>query len=86
MQVKTFRRLLDSSKEPDGKWKALTREFPTLDDIVDRGADAESLWPGEMRNRLLELYQTYVCEWEAVQESIATGLLKKCGNQQEPDS
>ena len=85
-QVKTFRRLLNTSDDPTLKWKALTREFLTLDDIVDRGAEAESLLPDKMRNPLLRLYQTYVCEWEAVRESIATGLLNKCGNQQEPDS
>ncbi len=32
------------------------------------------------------LLETYVSEWETVKASIATGLLNKCGNLQEPDS
>ena len=46
-----------------------------LDDIVDRTAMAENLLPADMRSRLIQLYQNYVSEWNAVESQIANGLL-----------
>lgn len=83
-QVGTFQRLLNISDKSDFQWEALTREFLTLDDIVDRSAETEGLSPGDMRKLLLGLDRSYVYEWKTVEKSIATGLLDKCS--QEPDS
>ncbi|CBN53544.1 MULTISPECIES: 7-cyano-7-deazaguanine synthase [Kamptonema] len=81
-QVRTFRRLPRFSDEPGLQWEAMTREFSVLDDIVDRSAVAENLLPADMRSRLIQLYHTYVSEWEAVESKIAAGLLNKCSDQQ----
>jgi len=81
VQVSTLRHLLGVSDEPGLKWEALTQEFPVLDDIVDRGAVAESLLPIAMQSRLIQLYQSYVSEWDAVESQIAVGLLNT-GKQQ----
>ncbi|WP_228062018.1 7-cyano-7-deazaguanine synthase [Coleofasciculus sp. LEGE 07081] len=81
-QVRTFRRLLSASDNPNFQWQALTREFLQLDDIVDRSAAAESLLPAEMQSRLLKLYQTYVAEWDTVKSRIEEEFLDKDSNQQ----
>lgn len=81
VQVSTLRHLLGVSDEPGLQWEALTQEFPVLDDIVDRGAVAESLLPIAMQSRLIQLYQSYVSEWDAVESQIAVGLLNT-GKQQ----
>jgi hypothetical protein len=73
-QVRTLDSLFAVSNEP---WKTLTKKFPILDDIVDRTATAENLLPADMRGRLVQLYQNYVSEWNAVESEIATGLLNK---------
>lgn len=67
-----------SSDEP---WKTLTKKFPILDDIVDRTAKAENLLPVDMQGHLVQLYQNYVSEWNAVESQIATGLLNKHSDQ-----
>jgi hypothetical protein len=85
MQVSTLRRLLDVSDETSLQWQALTKEFPVLDDIVDRGAVAENLLPGDMQSRLIQLYQSYVSEWGAVESQIAVGILNKRSDQQALD-
>lgn len=82
VQVKTLRNLLDVSEEMDLQWEALTREFPVLDDIVDRSAGAESLLPIDMRGQLIQLYRTYVSEWDTVKSQIAVCPLNQCGKQQ----
>lgn len=84
-QVRTLRNLLDTSNEVNLQWEALTRKFPELDDIVDRSAVAESLLPADMRGRLIQLYRTYVSEWDAVESQIAVGLLNKRSDQQASD-
>ncbi|MEB3177619.1 MAG: hypothetical protein VKL59_01035 [Nostocaceae cyanobacterium] len=61
------------------------KEFPVLDDIVDRTAVAENLLPKDMQSHLLQLYQTYVSEWDAVQSQIAVGILNKRSDQQVSD-
>jgi hypothetical protein len=81
VQVKTLRNLLDAD-EMDLQWEALTREFPVLDDIVDRSAEVENLRPIDMRNRLIQLYRSYVSEWDKVKSQIAVCPLNQCGKQQ----
>jgi hypothetical protein len=71
-QVRTLDSLFAVSNEP---WITLTKKFPVLDDIVDRTAMAEKLLPADMQNRLIQLYQNYVSEWNAVESQIAKGLL-----------
>ncbi|WP_016951076.1 7-cyano-7-deazaguanine synthase [Anabaena sp. PCC 7108] len=71
-QVRTLDSLIAVSNEP---WITLTKRFPVLDDIVDRTAMAENLSPADMRSRLIQLYQNYVSEWNAVESQIANGLL-----------
>ena len=71
-QVRTLDSLFAVSNEP---WITLTKKFPVLDDIVDRTAMAENLLPADMRSRLIQLYQNYVSEWNAVESQIANGLL-----------
>jgi hypothetical protein len=84
-QVGTLRCKLGISDEAGLQWEALTRTFPELDDIVDRSAEAESLLPADMRDRLIQLYRTYVSEWDAVESRIAVGLLNKRSDQQALD-
>jgi 7-cyano-7-deazaguanine synthase in queuosine biosynthesis len=84
-QVDTFRALLTSSNKIDLQWEALTREFPILDDIVDRSAGVENLSPAEMRSRLIKLYQSYITEWDIAKSQITTGILNKSSNQQTSD-
>ncbi|MDY7020885.1 MAG: 7-cyano-7-deazaguanine synthase, partial [Cyanobacteriota bacterium] len=69
-QVNTFRKLLSPSDQIDLQWEALTREFPVLDDIVDRSAGIENLSPVDMQSRLIELYQTYINEWDIAESQI----------------
>ena len=59
----------DTSSSP---WEKLTREFPILDDIVDRSAKAEKLCPTQMRKCLIELYKTYVREWETFEPQLSS--------------
>ncbi|MEH2159099.1 7-cyano-7-deazaguanine synthase [Nostoc sp.] len=77
-QVRTLDSLFAVSDEP---WKTLTKKFPILDDIVDRTARAENLLPVNMQGHLVQLYQNYVSEWNAVESQIATGLLNKHSDQ-----
>ncbi len=81
-QVCTFRRLLGDSENLNFQWEALTREFLRLDDIVDRSAAAENLLPTEMQDRLINLYQTYVAEWDTVKSQIAADFLDKDSDQE----
>ncbi|MFB2976397.1 7-cyano-7-deazaguanine synthase [Microseira sp. BLCC-F43] len=81
-QVTTLRCLLSASNEPSLQWEAMTKEFPELDDIVDRGAVAENLLPADMQTRLIQLYRSYVSEWDAVESQIAVGLLNQRDKQQ----
>lgn len=82
VQVNTLRNLLSVSDEMGLQWEALTREFPVLDDILDRSARAENLLPLDMRNLLIQLYRSYVSEWDTVKSQIAVGPLNQCGKQQ----
>lgn len=82
VQVNTLRNLLNVSDEMGLQWEALTREFPVLDDIVDRCAEVENLLPIDMRNRLIQLYRSYVSEWDTVKSKISVRSLNQCGKQQ----
>ncbi|MGB3534095.1 MAG: 7-cyano-7-deazaguanine synthase [Microcoleaceae cyanobacterium] len=76
-QVRTLEHLLNTSNQTNLQWVALTQKFPILDDIVDRTASIEKLLPTEMQSRLIQLYQTYVAEWNIVKSQMATGLVNK---------
>jgi len=69
-QVRTFDDLLTTSNEIDIQWETMTRGFPILDDIVDRTAEIENISITDMQSSLLNLYQTYVSEWNIVVKSI----------------
>jgi hypothetical protein len=45
------------------RWKALTKEFPTLMDIVAELCLSDATDPEIMRSNLLQLYTRYVGEW-----------------------
>jgi Queuosine biosynthesis protein QueC len=81
VQVNTLRNLLNVSDEMDLHWEALTREFPVLDDIVDRSAGAEGLLPADMRSHLIQLYRSYVAEWDTVRSQIAVDRSNQRGKQ-----
>ncbi len=74
-QVRIFKNLLSVSGESIAQWEALTRRFSDLEDIVDRTAVAENLLPLGMQSQLIQLYQTYVAEWDTVESRISSGLL-----------
>jgi 7-cyano-7-deazaguanine synthase in queuosine biosynthesis len=76
-QVSTLEHLLNTSNQTNLQWEALTKEFPTLDDIVDRTASTEKLLPTQMQSRLIQLYHNYVAEWNIVKSQIAIGLVNK---------
>uniref|UniRef100_B8HM67 Uncharacterized protein n=1 Tax=Cyanothece sp. (strain PCC 7425 / ATCC 29141) TaxID=395961 RepID=B8HM67_CYAP4 len=80
-QVGTLQRLLNSSDNPDDKWKAVTQEFYQLEDIVDSCYITEGLSPVQMRNHLLLLYHNYISEWKAVGSQIKPGLINDCSSQ-----
>jgi hypothetical protein len=75
VQVDNLQCLLDNSDNPSVQWEAITRQFPALDDIVDRGSKAENLSNVEMQNRLIQLYRKYVTEWDDVKSELSRNLL-----------
>ena len=79
-QVDTFRSILNISERPDLRWEALSREFPILDDVVDRTAILEKLSAAEMHSQLVQLYQNYVSEWDAVRDQLAGCLVSDKGS------
>ncbi len=84
-QVSTLKKLLNSSTSPNSQWQTLTQHFLELEDIVDRSAKAENLLPSEMQQRLIQLYQTYVSEWDAVETQISVDMLDQENNHQISD-
>ena len=74
-QVRILHNLLSMSGETSRQWEDLTGRFFELEDIVDQTAAAENLLPIDMRGRLIQLYQTYVAEWDTVESRISGGLL-----------
>ncbi len=75
--------MINTHQSQRNQWESFTREFPELDDIVDRTANIESLKPIEMQNKLIRLYQTYVAEWFDVESQICEFLVNKPRNLQE---
>jgi|GEM_PF-4132654 hypothetical protein len=84
-QVGTFEHLLNTSNQTNLQWEAFTQRFPVLDDIVDQTGLTEYLLPTKMQSHLIELYQTYVAEWNIIKSQIATGILNKQGGLQALD-
>ncbi|MGB7251401.1 MAG: 7-cyano-7-deazaguanine synthase, partial [Phormidesmis sp.] len=80
-QVHTLRCLINASDFPSLQWEALTQKFPVLDDIVDRGSMAKNLAFDDMRGRLIQLYRSYVTEWDDVESSLSVGLLNNIDQQ-----
>lgn len=80
-QVHTLRCLINASDFPSLQWEALTQKFPVLDDIVDRGSMAKNLAFDDMRGRLIQLYRSYVTEWDDVEYSLSVGLLNNIDQQ-----
>ncbi|MBD2232100.1 7-cyano-7-deazaguanine synthase [Phormidium tenue] len=80
-QVSTLRQLLHASTNTKVKWEAIAREFPVLDDIVDRGASTEELTYIQMRTRLIKLYQNYIAEWDNIGSQLSIGLFNHSSEQ-----
>lgn len=74
-QVRILKNLLSISGQTSVQWEALTRRFSDLEDIVDQTASAKNLLPLNMQSQLIQLYQIYVAEWDAVESRISRGLL-----------
>ena len=72
-QVEALRAIL-STRSP---WDSLVYQYPRLADVVDHTAPHTGMAPEVMRERLIQLYQTYVCEWDSdsIRDSIGEGLL-----------
>ena len=72
-QIKELRAIL-GTRSP---WDSLVYKYPRLADVVDHTAPHTSMAPEVMRERLIQLYRTYVCEWDSasVRDSIGEGLL-----------
>lgn len=84
-QVSTLRSLLSVSDNLNVRWENLTRRFLELDNIVDQTAGTEKLVPIEMQQRLIQLYETYIVEWYAVESQISVGLLDWKNNRNTSD-
>jgi Queuosine biosynthesis protein QueC len=72
-QVEELHAIL-STRSP---WASFVCKYPSLADVVDRIAPYTGIAPEVMREQLICLYQTYVCEWDndSVRESLGEGLL-----------
>jgi 7-cyano-7-deazaguanine synthase in queuosine biosynthesis len=75
VQINTLDRLLKLSTKKEIQWRYITQEFCELDDIVDRTFEAENLSIPEMRKNLIQLYKTYIDEWEITEIYLKKGLL-----------
>lgn len=80
-QVAILENIFSSAELVNCHWKALTKRFPELDDIADRGAASENIHSSEMRERLVRLYKAYVSEWNDVESKISVNLLDQVSNQ-----
>lgn len=81
-QVSTLKGLLKYSDNATTQWESLTKRFPELDDIVDRTHEVEGLTSLEMRKCLIQLYQTYVSEWDTVEPQVSEDFLNQVSDQQ----
>lgn len=77
--------MLSVSDNLNIRWENLTRRFFELDNIVDQTAGTEKLLPVEMQHRLIQLYETYIAEWDAVESQISVGLLDWKNNRNTSD-
>lgn len=84
VQASVLKELLNQSENPVSQWRALTRRFPEIDDIVDRTYEVEGLTPPEMRKHLINLYRTYVSEWDNVEPQISMSFSNQTPVQQIP--
>lgn len=74
-QVDSLERLLSGHKRSNAQWEALTQKYAVLDDIVDRTAEFQGIPEHEMRLRLVQLYQNYICEWQQVRAPLSADIL-----------
>ena len=84
-QVTMLKKLLNNSTNPNLQWQNLTKRFLELEDIVDQSSESENLLPFQMQQRLIQLYQTYLSEWDAVEPQISVGMLDQENNHQISD-
>jgi hypothetical protein len=70
-QVEDLRAIL-STRLP---WQGFVHKYPRLAAVVDQTAPYIGMAPDVMMERLLGLYQAYVCEWDSVRGSFEEGLL-----------
>src|SRR5262245_5466548 len=71
-QIEDLRVLLSASSP----WCSLVLKYPRRADVVDQIAPSRGLAPDVMQEHLIQLYQTYVCEWDnSVRGSLGEGLL-----------
>ncbi len=80
-QVRTLESLLNALDSPALQWESLAYKFPVLDEIVDRCSPRENLLIPDIRSRLLQLYRTYVTEWNSVEFQLSVGLLNSIDQQ-----
>lgn len=80
-QVHTLKSLLNASDSPALQWESLAYKFPVLDEIVDRCSPIENLSIPDIRSRLLQLYRTYITEWNGAEFQLSVGLLNSINQQ-----
>jgi len=74
-QVEVFRSAFGGATPSADSWEKLTRFYPALDDIVDRSASYRGLTAGGMRQRIIEMYLSYVREWDLTRDQLVKGVL-----------
>lgn len=62
---------LDQCLSAADPWLALTTEYPELARTQAEVAEREGLEPGWVRDQLVRLYQSYVCEWRLFSQQLA---------------
>ena len=62
---------LDQCLSAADPWLALTTEYPELARTQAEVAEHEGLEPGWVRDQLVRLYQSYVCEWRLFSQQFA---------------
>lgn len=76
---------LKSILEEVDAWRALSRRYPQLADIVDQTAAQYAITPEQMKVQLLQLYGRYVKEWDSIQHLVGRELLDDRKNGQLPE-
>ena len=62
---------LDQCLSAENPWLAFTTEYPELGRTQAEVAEHEGLEPGWVRDQLVRLYQSYVCEWRLFSQQLA---------------